>query len=150
MANAQLTSLGLRACKDSALPTVELTMSRIFTLFADNWRRGLAFALGERPRSSPPERVRALMHEQQVRSEILIGWVQFALVAFFVALYVIAPKTSAGTRFLPVPWVLGAFLAATCVRLVLAHRRLLGPALLLAGVGVDMALLMGLIWSFHV
>lgn len=47
------------------------------------------------------------------------------------------------------PWVLGAFLAATVLRLVLAHRQLLNPALVVAGVCVDMALLMGLIWSFH-
>lgn len=113
------------------------------------WHRRLAFALGERSQFSPPERVRALIDQQQIQSEILIGWVEFALVAFFVALYVLAPKTSAGTRFLPVPWVLGAFLAVTCVRLILAHRRRLGRALLLAGVCVDMALLMGLIWSFH-
>ena len=105
--------------------------------------------LGERAQTPPPERVRALIDEQQIHSEILIGWVEFALVAFFIVLYVLAPKTSAGTRFLPVPWVLGAFLAVTCLRLVLAHRRMLRPVLLLAGVCVDMALLMGLIWSFH-
>jgi adenylate cyclase len=116
---------------------------------AVTWRRVLAFALGERPRGFLPERVRALIGEQQVQSEIVIAWVQLALVAFFVLLYILAPKTSAGTRFLPVPWVLGAFLAATSVRLVLAHRRMLGQALLLAGVAIDMALLMGLIWSFH-
>jgi adenylate cyclase len=119
------------------------------TAVARMWRRILAIAIGEPPRASPPERVRALIEAQQVQSEILIGWVQFALVAFFIALYALAPKTSADTRFLPVPWVLGVFLVAACVRLVLAHRRMLRPALLLAGVCIDFALLMGLIWSFH-
>jgi adenylate cyclase len=113
------------------------------------WHQRLASVLGESSRSAPPERIRALIAEHQVQSEILIGWVEFALVAFFILLYAVAPKTSVGTRFLPVPWVLGAFLALTCVRLVLAHRRLLGRGLLLAGVVLDMALLMGLIWSFH-
>jgi adenylate cyclase len=113
------------------------------------WQRILGFVLGEGPRGSPPERVRWLIAEQQVRSEILIGWVQFALVVFFVALYTLAPKTSAGTRFLPVPWVLAAFLAFTALRLVFAHRRWLRPPLLIAGVCIDMALLMGLVWSFH-
>ena len=47
------------------------------------------------------------------------------------------------------PWVLGAFLLITLLRLVLAHRHRLTPPLLVAGVIVDMALLMGLIWSFH-
>ncbi len=105
--------------------------------------------LGEGPRGSPPERVRWLIVEQQVRSEILIGWVQFALVVFFLALYTLSPKTSEGTRFLPVPWVLAAFFGFTLLRLVAAHRRWLNPPLLLLGICIDMALLMGLIWSFH-
>jgi adenylate cyclase len=113
------------------------------------WQRVVSFALGEGPAGTPPERVRWLIGEQQFRSEILIGWVQFALIVFFVALYAVSPKTSAGTQFLPVPWVLGAFSVFTVLRLVLAHRRLLNPALLVAGVCIDMALLMGLIWSFH-
>lgn len=113
------------------------------------WERIKNFALGEGPKGTPPERVRWLIHEQQVKSEILIGWVGFALVLFFLILYTVSPKTSAGTRFLPVPWVLSAFLAVTGLRLVLAYRRWLNPALLLAGVCLDIALLLGLIWSFH-
>ncbi len=113
------------------------------------WNRFLVFVLGEGPKGSPPERVRWLIVEQQVRSEILIGWVQFALVVFFLVLYTVSAKTSAGTRFLPVPWVLAAFLGFTLLRLLAAHRRWLHPPLLLVGVCVDMALLMGLIWSFH-
>lgn len=109
----------------------------------------LQAAFGESPRATPPERVRALIATQQLQSEILIGWVQFALIVFWVLLYAAAPKTSAGTRFLPVPWVLGAFLIMTVLRLVLAHRHRLTPPLLVAGVVIDMALLMGLIWSFH-
>jgi adenylate cyclase len=113
------------------------------------WRRLLDFVLGEGPKGSPPERVRWLIVEQQVKSEILIGWVQFALVLFFLVLYTVSPKTSEGTRFLPVPWVLAAFLAFALLRLFAAHRRWLSPPLLVLGVCIDMALLMGLIWSFH-
>ena len=113
------------------------------------WRRFLDLVLGEGPKGSPPERVRWLIVEQQVRSEILIGWVQLALVLFFLVLYTVSAKTSAGTRFLPVPWVLAAFLGFTLLRLVAAHRRWLNPPLLVIGVCIDMALLMGLIWSFH-
>ena len=113
------------------------------------WNRIVGFALGEGPKGTPPERVRWLIVEQQVKSEILIGWVGFALVLFFLVLYTVSPKTSAGTRFLPVPWVLAAFLAVTGLRLVLAYRRWLNPAVLITGVCLDIALLMGLIWSFH-
>ncbi len=113
------------------------------------WHRFLDFVLGEGPKGSPPERVRWLIVEQQVRSEILIGWVQFALVLFFLVLYTVSAKTSAGTRFLPVPWVLAAFLGFTLLRLFAAHRGWLNPFLLVLGVCVDIALLLGLIWSFH-
>ncbi|HTQ77769.1 MAG TPA: adenylate/guanylate cyclase domain-containing protein [Burkholderiales bacterium] len=113
------------------------------------WRRAIDFVLGEGPKGSPPGRVRWLIVEQQVKSEILIGWVQFSLVFFFLVLYTVSPKTSAGTRFLPVPWVLGAFFGFTLLRLVFAYRRWLRPWLLVLGVCIDMALLMGLIWSFH-
>ena len=113
------------------------------------WKRIVAFVLGEGPKGTPPERVRWLIVEQQVRSEILIGWVGFALVLFFLVLYTVSPKTSAGTRFLPVPWVLGAFLGVTALRLVLAYRRWLNAPFLIAGVCLDIALLLGLIWSFH-
>lgn len=113
------------------------------------WRRLLDFLLGEGPAGAPPERVRWLIVEQQVRSEILIGWVQFALVLFFLVLYTVSAKTSAGTRFLPVPWVLAAFMGFTLLRLLAAHRRWLNPPLLVLGICIDMALLMGLIWSFH-
>jgi len=113
------------------------------------WNRIVSFLLGEGPKGTPPERVRWLIVEQQVKSEILIGWVGFALVLFFLVLYTLSPKTSAGTRFVPVPWVLGAFLAVSGVRLVLAYRRWLNPPLLVVGVCLDIALLLGLIWSFH-
>ncbi len=109
----------------------------------------LEAAFGEPQRAAAPERVRGLIAAQQLQSEILIGWVQFALIVFWVVLYAVAPKTSAGTRFLPVPWVLGAFLLVTALRLALAYRHRLTPPLLVAGVLLDMALLMGLIWSFH-
>jgi len=113
------------------------------------WNRLVSFALGEGPKGTPPERVRWLIVEQQVKSEILIGWVGCALVLFFLVLYTVSPKTSAGTRFLPVPWVLGAFLGVTALRLVLAYRRWLNTPFLIAGVCLDIALLLGLIWSFH-
>jgi adenylate cyclase len=113
------------------------------------WNRIVSFLLGEGPKGTPPERVRWLIVEQQVKSEILIGWVGFALVLFFLVLYTVSPKTSAGTRFVPVPWVLGAFLAVSGVRLLLAYRRWLNPPLLVVGVCLDIALLLGLIWSFH-
>lgn len=96
-----------------------------------------------------PARVARGIAQQQVQSEILIGWVQLLLVGFFIALYAIAPKTSAGTPFTPVPYVLAAFLGFTLVRLAFAYRGRLPAWFLFGSIIVDTGLLMGLIWSFH-
>nr|WP_246423584.1 adenylate/guanylate cyclase domain-containing protein [Roseospira goensis] len=97
-----------------------------------------------------PERVRATVDAQQRQSEILIGWVQLSVVVLFGTLYLVAPKTSGSTDFMPVPYVLGGYLAFTLVRLWMAYKDRLGPVLLFVSVVVDMSLLMGLIWTFHV
>ncbi|MCP5366191.1 MAG: adenylate/guanylate cyclase domain-containing protein [Hyphomicrobiales bacterium] len=107
------------------------------------------FVFGRNLPWRPPERVRAAISEQQAQSEILIGWVQFGLVCFFLALYTIAPKTSAGTSFAPVPWVLGTYILFSLLRLGLSYRRFLPPWFLVISVISDMALLLGLIWTFH-
>jgi len=109
----------------------------------------LRFIFGEQLPWQPPERVRVAISEQQAQSEILIGWVQFCLVCFFLVLYTIAPKTSAGTSFMPVPWVLGTYLVFSVLRLGLSYRRILPRWFLVISVISDMALLLGLIWTFH-
>ncbi len=114
------------------------------------WKQITDFVFGGRPAALPPERVRRAFADQQIESEILIGWVQLSLVLFFAALYTIAPKTSEGTTFAPVPWALGAYFLFTVVRLFLAYRRLLPQWFLMASVVVDMALLMFLMWTFHI
>jgi len=70
-------------------------------------------------------------------------------VVFFIALYTIAPKTSEGTVFTPVPYALAAYFSFTVVRLLLAYRSILPRWFLMGSVVVDMGLLMVLIWSFH-
>ncbi|MDH3241547.1 MAG: adenylate/guanylate cyclase domain-containing protein [Alphaproteobacteria bacterium] len=98
-----------------------------------------------------PERIRDAVIRQQDQSEILIGWVQLAVVIVFAALYLVAPApVNAEVGFDPVPYVLGVYFAFTILRLLLAHRYRL-PALVLAlSVILDMALLMVTIWSFHI
>ena len=103
-----------------------------------------------RPEDALPERVRERMADHQESSEILIGWVQLALVVGFGTLYVISPKTfPAEAEFRPIPWVLGAYLAFTLIRLYLAYRRRLPSWFLSLSVVADAALLLGTIWSFH-
>jgi adenylate cyclase len=69
----------------------------------------------------------------------------------FAALYSISPKTfSADQAFQPVPWVIGAYTLYTLPRLVLAYRISLPGWFLIVSIVIDMALLFGLIWSFHI
>src|SRR5690606_6419385 len=97
-----------------------------------------------------PARVQDTIKERQDASEILIGRVQLIFIVTMGALYAVSPKAfSEDTMFAPVPWAIVLYLTFTLIRLVLAHRRTLPRALLLFSVVLDMTLLRGLIFSFH-
>ena len=97
-----------------------------------------------------PARIRDAIRVQQESSEILIGWIQLAIVLTFTVLYLLSPKPHGDTVMATAePWILGAYIAFTAVRLGLAYRRLLPAWLLHLSVVIDMALLLALIWSFH-
>src|SRR5574338_1460278 len=97
-----------------------------------------------------PQRVNDAIRKQQDDSERLIGWIQLLVVITFGALYALTPKTFATTAtFAPVPYALAAYFGFTVMRLVLAYRGRLADWLLSLSVVIDMALLLGLIWSFH-
>jgi len=97
-----------------------------------------------------PSRVQRTIGRAQDASEILIGWSQLGVVAVFAGLYALSPKTFSGdTTFAPVPWALGAYFLFTFVRLALAHHVRLADWFLYLSVVVDMGLLLGLIWTFH-
>ncbi|MDH3453143.1 MAG: adenylate/guanylate cyclase domain-containing protein [Gammaproteobacteria bacterium] len=113
-------------------------------------RRTHNWLAGKRHTERLPARVTHAIERQQEASEILVGWVQFGILATFAALYTLAPKTFAeDADFAPVPWALGIYSLFTAVRLVLAHARRIPYWMLFLSVVVDMALLLGLIWSFH-
>ncbi len=97
-----------------------------------------------------PERLRKSIRDQQESSEILISVIQLAIVFTFGLLYAIAPKTfTQDVDFAPVPWVLALYLVFSLIRLGLAINRKLPDWMLYLSSVVDIALLMGLIWSFH-
>lgn len=98
-----------------------------------------------------PARIRDTIAAQQDHSEILIGWIQLAVVCAFGVLYILSPKTfSEDAAFAPVPWALSAYLVFTIVRLLLAHARRLPHWFVYTSIVVDMSLLLGLIFSFHI
>ncbi len=97
-----------------------------------------------------PERVLNAISAQQEASEKLVGWVQMAVVIFFGLLYAVSPKTfSRDMTFEPVPWFLGIWLVVTLIRLYLAYRYRMSAPLLYLSIILDMSLLLGMIWSFH-
>jgi adenylate cyclase len=97
-----------------------------------------------------PPRVRDRIRRQQEFSEIAIGWVQLGVVLTFAALYTVAPKTfTEEAEFAPVPWALSIYFVFTVLRLWLAYSGRLPDWMLYLSVVIDMLLLLGLIWSFH-
>ncbi len=95
-------------------------------------------------------RVQALVSRHEVESERLIGWAQLGVVIFFGLLWVVAPKPADATIFQPVPIALGFYLAFTTIRLMLSYVTALPGWLLFASMVIDVGMLLGLIWSFHI
>ena len=127
----------------------------------------------ESPVMALPERVRREIELSQDRSEILIGWLQLAVVLTFGVLYLLAPDPRLGSLgnkaacfdqelMLPLelsipippgfalePWAIGIYLVLTVIRLIWASRARLPGWSLFMSIVFDVALLMVLIWSFH-
>jgi adenylate cyclase len=98
-----------------------------------------------------PERLKKKIRDQQDRSEVLISYIQVLIVSILGLLYAVSPKTFSGDiTFAPVPWVLGAYLIFSLLRCRLAVLRRLPDWMLYLSATLDIVLLMGLIWSFHV
>ncbi len=97
-----------------------------------------------------PERLKETIRDQQERSEILISSIQIMIVTILGFLYLVSPKTFAeDVTFTPVPWALSAYMVFSIFRFWLAMKRRLTDWMLYLSAVVDIALLMGLIWSFH-
>jgi adenylate cyclase len=97
-----------------------------------------------------PAHVSRAIAVQERQNEILIGWVQAALVASFAILYALSRKTfPMDAAFQPVPWALAVYAAFTLLRLRLAYAGRVTHAIRLLSIVVDVAVLMVTIWSFH-
>jgi adenylate cyclase len=117
-----------------------------------------------------PARVERAIVAAHDHSERMIGWFQMGIVVFFALFYLIAPPPSDMTldpRIMgmipnalgpllttvlakPVPWALAIYFIATVVRLAWSSRARLPAWSLVVSIVIDMLLLMGLIWSFHI
>ncbi len=111
----------------------------------------LAFVLNGGPSSAGiPPRVIAEIDRREAAAERLIGWVQLAVVVAFATLYSVAPRAegSSGENFVPLTLV--AYFVFTVFRLALSYRITLAWWFLVLSIIIDVALLCGLIFSFHI
>lgn len=107
------------------------------------------FGFREKP-PALPSRISQSILKQDNSSEVLVKVIQLGVVAILGTLYLISPKTDAGTAFSPVPTALVCYLIVNLVGLVWAARRGLPNWAVYLSIVIDMALLMVLIWSFHI
>ena len=114
------------------------------------WHQASTFLFGEKVEDKLPERVREAIHQRQCEGERLIGWVQLGLVGFFATLFALAPPPAEMVPYQLEPWALGVYFGFTVLRLVCAYRNYLPSWLLVISAIVDIAVLMALIYSFHV
>lgn len=97
-----------------------------------------------------PARVKRLIADQERQGEALIALIQIAIVLVVGTLYLASPKGAApDAPFAPVPWILGIYLIAGMMHLGMVVTKRLPRPLALAGGVIDVALLLLLIWSFH-
>lgn len=109
-------------------------------------RQDLSTSVG----ASLPKRVFASIGSHDDASEVLIKVIQFVIFAVFGFLYSIAPKTDAATAFALAPFAIGLYLVLTAIGLVWALNRRLPDWAVYVSIFFDVAILMALIWSFHI
>ncbi|GHB19223.1 adenylate cyclase [Pseudovibrio japonicus] len=102
------------------------------------------------PEGELPLRVRREVARQEAASERLIGIVQLGVIIFFAILYAIAPRAEGSTGFNFVPLALSCYLVFTLVRIYVSFKTMLPVWYLVLSILADVALLVGLIFSFHI
>lgn len=111
----------------------------------------MRFGWVRRPPGNMPARLQMAIAEAEAGAERLVGWAQVGIILLFGTLYLVSPKAGGSDlMFMPVPWALGIYTVFTVIRLKLAYLGPLPGWYLALSVVADMALLIGLIWSFHI
>ena len=101
-------------------------------------------------RTRLPDRVTREVRDRESSSEILIGWAQLSIVVTFAVLYALVPRAQGSQGFNFVPIALMAYCAFTLIRLLLSYRYRLPDWYLFLSIVTDVALLFGIIFSFHI
>ena len=95
-----------------------------------------------------PQRVLASIAHNDRDSEVLVRLTQFVIFATWGLFYALAPKPESMFAS-QVPVVIALYLAVTLALMWVGARRKLPDWTIYASIAVDMALLAGLVWSFH-
>ena len=97
-----------------------------------------------------PGRILSDLRRRQDDIEIPISLAQIVFGLGLLVLYFISPRGFVGeVPFEPVPWVLIPYVLFSFGRLGLAWFSRLGPGMLYLSIFIDVGVLLGLIWSFH-
>ncbi len=99
-----------------------------------------------------PQRVQESLRKHDMISQQLISGASMILALVFGALYLLNVQQRDSMQLLifePVPWVLGAYIIFNCFRVMVAMRNIIPKWFMILDSFIDIALLMGLIWSFH-
>ncbi len=116
--------------------------------FCQKLKRGV---LGpEAPEGDLPLRVRREVARQEAAAERLIGIVQLGVIIFFAVLYALAPRAEGTMGFNFVPIAFSCYLVFTLIRIYVSFRTTLPAWYLVLSILADVALLIGLIFSFHI
>ncbi len=118
-------------------------MNALSTLWGDLFNRE------SKSRVIPP-RVMEAIRRHDIASEILVKLIQLTVVMIWGILYLLAPKTDAGTAFSPVPYALAGYFVLNIIGLIWAVRQGLPNWSVYISIVFDVGVLMVLIWSFHV
>ncbi len=97
-----------------------------------------------------PKRVFAAIAKHDDASEVLIKIIQFLIVFVFGILFMASPRTDAATSFALAPYAIGLYLMLTGIGLAWSLNRRLPDWAVYISIMFDVALLMILIWSFHI
>lgn len=108
----------------------------------------LAILRRQDERDQLPVALRRDIARAQDESERLISWVQLVIAITFAVLYALSRKT-APSLMLFTPGAIGLYFLFTATRLAMSYRFRLGFWWLSLSIVIDIALLYGLIWSFH-
>lgn len=102
------------------------------------------------PEGDLPLRVRREIARQEDASERLIGIVQLGVILFFAFLYALAPRAEGTMGFNFVPYAFSFYLVFTLIRIYISFKMTLPVWYLVLSILMDVSLLVGLIFSFHI